>query len=56
MEQVTIEESKEADTAARQAAHRVSRGLHNKVCNVICDDHFDNFAFDFTFWVFICEV
>lgn len=30
-EQLTIEESKEADTASRQASHRLSRGLHNKV-------------------------
>lgn len=27
---LTFEESKEADTATRQAKHRVSRGLHNK--------------------------
>lgn len=31
MEQVTVEEAKEADIAARQASHRISRGLHNKV-------------------------
>lgn len=30
-EQLTLEESKEADTARRQASHRLSRGLHNKV-------------------------
>lgn len=33
-EQLTIEESKEADTASRQASHRLSRGLHNKVVYV----------------------
>ncbi|XP_050227497.1 uncharacterized protein LOC126677089 [Mercurialis annua] len=27
---VTIEESKEADSIAREASHRISRGLHNK--------------------------
>lgn len=27
---ITFEESKEADTATRQASHRVSRGIHNK--------------------------
>lgn len=27
---LTFEESKEADTAARKAAHRISRGIHNK--------------------------
>ncbi|KAF3971780.1 hypothetical protein ACB098_06G187500 [Castanea mollissima] len=27
---VTVEEAKEADIAARQASHRISRGLHNK--------------------------
>ncbi|PON92903.1 Myeloid leukemia factor [Trema orientale] len=27
---VTFEESKEADTASRQATHKISRGLHNK--------------------------
>lgn len=30
-EQVTIEESKEADTATGQASHLLSRALHNKV-------------------------
>ncbi|KAJ4880836.1 glycine-rich protein [Raphanus sativus] len=27
---LTLEESKEANTATREAAHRISRGLHNK--------------------------
>jgi hypothetical protein len=31
VEQVTFVESKEAETAARQAKHRISSGLHNKV-------------------------
>lgn len=31
MKQLTLEESKEANTATREASHRISRGLHNKV-------------------------
>lgn len=31
VEQVTFEESKEADTATGQAKHFVARGLHDKV-------------------------
>ncbi len=31
MEQVTVDEAKEADIASRQASHRISRGIHNKV-------------------------
>lgn len=29
--QLAIEENKEADSASRQATHKISRGLHNKV-------------------------
>lgn len=31
VKQLTLEESREANTATREAAHRISRGLHNKV-------------------------
>ena len=33
VDQVTFEETKEADSTTRQATHRVSRGIHNKVFN-----------------------
>lgn len=35
MKQLTLEESKEANTATREAAHKISRGLHNKVVRVL---------------------
>lgn len=31
--QITMEESKEADTTTKQATHRISRGIHDKVEN-----------------------
>lgn len=31
MDQVSLEECKEADSRRRQAMHKISRGLHNKV-------------------------
>jgi hypothetical protein len=31
--QITVEESKEADTTTKQATHRISRGIHDKVDN-----------------------
>lgn len=31
--QITMEESKEADTTTKQATHRISRGIHDKVDN-----------------------
>lgn len=34
VEQVTFEESKEADTSSKQATHNVSRGLYNKVLTI----------------------
>lgn len=30
--QVVIEEKKEADSTTGQATHRISRGIHDKVC------------------------
>lgn len=32
MHQVVLEESKEADATTGQATHRISRGIHDKVC------------------------
>jgi hypothetical protein len=29
--QITVEESKEADTTTKEATHRISRGIHDKV-------------------------
>lgn len=35
---MVIEESKEADTSRGEATHRITRGVHDKVCNVtICN-------------------
>lgn len=34
--QLTIEESKAADTASRQASHQIFRGIHDKVSNQCC--------------------
>ncbi|KAH7514093.1 hypothetical protein FEM48_Zijuj11G0052000 [Ziziphus jujuba var. spinosa] len=39
---LTFEESKEADTATRQASHRVSRGLRNKVAYLDVNSGSDN--------------
>lgn len=32
---MTLEESKEADSSTRQASHRLSRGLHDKVSSFV---------------------
>ena len=36
MHQITLEESKEADTTTRKATHRVSRGIGSKVPSISC--------------------
>lgn len=37
--QVVMEENKEADTTTGQATHRITRGIHDKVCISDCSKY-----------------
>lgn len=51
VKQLTLEESREANTATREAAHRISRGLHNKVVYTYNLNLEDNKSFIFCCWI-----